>query len=247
MDVHSRFAFRVGGNTPLVAGAGTGNGQDPYGTIVELTGHAALPGDFVRFIDGNAAYLEVAIVQVIDANNFRLAARIPDTPIDLVPAAGDEFYLMRYVTQLTDDSGAQSVVVTPAPISFVRDGVDTEVEISNTVPANSRPLPVQQVGSYINSIRLDYSVTNVTNGAWVQLIASVGAGAIHSVTLFDGGGFAMELGIGAAAAEVRALLIPPGGFNGVIPLQIPAGSRLSIRAVGAALVNEGEIDINLMR
>lgn len=75
---------------------------------------------------------------------------------------------------------------------------------------------------------------------------SVGAAAVFGITLFDGGGYAMELGIGAAAAETRALLIPPGGFNGVIPLRIAAGTRLSIRAVGTATVSAGEIDINLM-
>lgn len=165
-----------------------------------------------------------------------------------------------------------SITASSGPIQFELDGNPTTVSEDTGTPANSNPLPVKVVNSlgnnyaegpgvatadtlrvvksssqYVDSIRLDYSSTNVTNSAWVELVASVGADDIQGITLFDGGGFAMELGIGAAASEVRTLLIPPGGFNGVIPLYIPAGSRLSIQAVGAATVDAGEIDINLLR
>ena len=126
-----------------------------------------------------------------------------------------------------------------------------QIEI-NGIPVTIDPtlgiyMPVKEYGdAYLTSGRIDYSVSNVTNGAWTQVIANTGPTQAQGITLFDGGGFAMELGIGAAAAEARILLIPPGGFNGKITLQIPAGSRLSVRAVGAALVNAGEIDINLL-
>ena len=137
--------------------------------------------------------------------------------------------------------------VSAGPLEYIKNGATTTVSIDTTTPSNSNPLPTSNVGfAYLGSARLDYSVTNVTTGAWVQLTASVGAAAVFGITLFDGGGYAMELGIGAAAAETRALLIPPGGFNGVIPLRIAAGTRLSIRAVGTATVSAGEIDINLM-
>ena len=180
---------------------------------------------------------------------------------------------MRYTTQRVDSSGSQVVVSFPGPSQFVLDNVPVEVEQDTVTPANSKPFPVINLdnagvpvdfatettlalidaslntlksgASYQNSIRLDYSVTNVDNANWTELIASVGATEIKEITLFDGGGFAMELGIGAVSSEVRALLIPPGGFNGKFKLTIPAGSRLSIRAVGSALVNAGEIDINL--
>jgi len=137
--------------------------------------------------------------------------------------------------------------VSAGPLEYLKNGVTTTVSIDTTTPSNSTPLPVANAGfSYLGSARLDYSSTSVTSGAWVELTASVGASAVFGITLFDGGGYAMELGIGAAASEARVLLIPPGGFNGVIPLQIAAGSRLSIKAVGAATVSAGEIDINLM-
>jgi len=137
--------------------------------------------------------------------------------------------------------------VSAGPLEYLKNGATTTVAVDTTTPSNTNALPVSDAGkAYLDSIRLDYSITNVTTGAWVQLTASVGAAAVFGITLFDGGGYAMELGIGAAAAETRALLIPPGGFNGVIPLRIAAGTRLSIRAVGTATVSAGEIDINLM-
>lgn len=106
-------------------------------------------------------------------------------------------------------------------------------------------IPVASNGrSFITSARNDYSSVNVTSSAWVQLIASTGSAA-NGLTIFDSGGFAMELGIGAAASETRLLLIPPGGLNGAIPLAIPASSRISVRAVGTATVSAGELDLNL--
>lgn len=137
--------------------------------------------------------------------------------------------------------------VSSGPIQYSKNGSNTTVSIDTTTPSSSNPLPVEDAGkSYLGSVRLDYSSTTVTNAAWTQLLASVGASGVFGLTLFDSGGYAMELGIGGAGSEVRTLLIPPGGFNGVIPLNITGGTRLSIRAVGAASVSAGEININLL-
>lgn len=232
-----RFVFRVG-LVRDVEGFQIAEGK----THIDDTGTVALVGDIVRFEDGAYQYVEVPIISVDnDGDGFT----IPGSYSGLV--AGDEFYILRHVTQRTDDSGAQTVVVAPSPIAFVLNGVDTEVSEDTAVPGNSRPLPVKNLNSYLSSVRLDYAITNVTTGAWVELVADIGAVPVNGITLFDGGGYAMELGVGAAAAEVRTLLIPPGGFNGLIPFFIPANARLSIRAIGAATVDAGEIDLNLMR
>lgn len=242
-DVVARSMFRVGSATvPRTAGAGTGNQTDnTWGTYVVDTATPAKIGDVCRFNNGGAALLEYAIIAV-DTNGFRLAARI-STP----PAAADTFYIMRYASQRVDDTGSPIVSVTSGPAQFVLDGVDVEVEEDTATPANSRPLPVKSLNSYLDSVRHDYNNTPITDAAWVELIADTGAEAVNAIMLFDGGGYAMELGIGAAAAEVRTLLIPPGGFNGLIPFFIPANSRLSIRGVGTPTVSAGELDLNLMR
>lgn len=131
------------------------------------------------------------------------------------PVAGDEYFILRMATQRIDESGAQAVIL------------------------------AEDTFEYSTSIRNDYASVNVTTGAWVQLLADTGATAIRALTLFDSGGYSMELGVGAAMSEVRTLLIPPGGFNGQIELDIPVNSRLSIRAVGTPTVSVGELIINL--
>jgi len=293
--------------------------------IIVATAHNAVKGDYIRFENGAFQYFEVAVVDVT-ANAIYLGTKLP-----AAPALTDTYYIMRYVSPLTDSSGSiistsgpiqynldsiattvnedtvtpansttlpvglfspggeritsttdgarKELDVSPGPVEFNLDGVVTEVSQDTVTPGNSVGLPsmllaptgleqaygagvtgpeVQRVVlptdmppvktglSYLNSARLDYGVTNVSNAAWTQLLASVGASDVEQIMLFDGGGYAMELGIGAAASETRMLLIPPGGFNGNLPVKIPAGSRLSVRAVGAALVNLGEIDLNLL-
>lgn len=230
-DVVAKSAYRNGALDAVEAGSTQ--------QIIVATAHIAIPGDFIRFETGAFATWELPVVKVT-ANEIYLG-----TKLSAAPGVGDTFYVMKYITPRVDASGA--IVATPGPSQFVYDGVDTEVEEDTTTPSNNRAMPVSQMGEgYLGSVRLDYSVTNVTTGAWVQLIADTGAKATKGITLFDGGGYAMELGIGAAASEARILLIPPGGFNGVIPLGIPANSRLSVRAIGAATVDAGEIDINLL-
>lgn len=97
------------------------------------------------------------------------------------------------------------------------------------VASDQSNVPISQGGrSYADSVVKNSGT--VTSGAWVQLIASTAAIA-NAITLFDSSGFSWELGFGAAASEARKLIVPPGGFNGAIPLLIPAGTRLSARAI----------------
>lgn len=96
---------------------------------------------------------------------------------------------------------------------------------------------------FVSRIRLVYSSTNVTTGAWVQLSSSIGAIAVKEIEIFDSSGETLELGLGASGSEVSKSYVFPGG-NGKIPMQIPANSRVAIKAV-TATANSGEIIINL--
>lgn len=71
---------------------------------------------------------------------------------------------------------------------------------------------------------------SVTSGAWVELIASTAAEA-HFLQCFESSGYALELGVGGAGSEVRQCFIPPGGTDYPLPLRIPAGSRVSVKAI----------------
>ena len=115
--------------------------------------------------------------------------------------------------------------------------------LGSAAVSSSNPLPVSgsKGRSVVTTVRNDYSSTNVTTGAWVELIAST-ASEINELSIFDSSGETLELGTGAAASETRLMLIFPGG-NGREPVQIPSGTRVSIRAVSAT-ASVGELDIN---
>lgn len=81
-------------------------------------------------------------------------------------------------------------------------------------------------------IRNDYSSTNVTTGAYVQLVAST-ASVINKLWIFDSSGQDFVLAVGAAASEVDQIRIPPGGWDAAVDLLIAAGSRISIKASSA--------------
>jgi len=142
--------------------------------------------------------------------------------------------------------GAQTLRVTVATDDTVTvDAVDLDIRDLSSGTDSVSSVITSQVAhtgrSYADSVRNDYSSVNVTTGAWVQLIASTAAD-INELTLFDSSGQTLELGVGAAASESRVLLVPPGGIDGTVPLRIPSGTRLAIRAVSAT-ANAGEITI----
>lgn len=105
--------------------------------------------------------------------------------------------------------------------------------------AQGQHLPIRSYGE------LDFSVDNVDNSAFVELIADVGANAIKKVQIFMSSGQPLYLAIGAAASETIQGYIIPGG-NGFIDLEIPANSRVSVKAVNAVTVSEGVLLVNFL-
>lgn len=121
-------------------------------------------------------------------------------------------------------------------------GLKTDTSGELQVDVLTLPTPASPTGrSYADSVRNDYASVNVTTGAWVQLIASTAA-TINNLTVFDSCGQTLEIGTGAALSETRKLIVPPGGIDGIVPLAIAAGTRVSIRAISATC-SSGEIDI----
>lgn len=124
-----------------------------------------------------------------------------------------------------------SVGVTNLPTTVSTNAGASDASTIRVVQASNSPASAGR--SYSDSSRLDYSGTNVTTGAWVEVDASTAA-AFNALYLFSSCGEALELGTGAAAAETRVLLIPPGGLDGAVPLAIPSGTRLSVRGVSGS-------------
>lgn len=87
--------------------------------------------------------------------------------------------------------------------------------------------------------RIDYSGTNVTTAAYVQLLAST-SNTIGAIEIFDSSGQTLLLAVGAAASEVDQIYVIPGG-NGRIPITIANGARVSLKAV-TGTASTGYID-----
>lgn len=99
-------------------------------------------------------------------------------------------------------------------------------------------------GKYlIQRSRVDYASTSVSTSAWTQIVASMPFDATE-IEIFDSSGQTLQMSFGAVGAEGSntKLYIFPGG-NGRVPLKVPAGTRISIKAV-SALADKGEGDIN---
>lgn len=99
------------------------------------------------------------------------------------------------------------------------------------LPTDQPTVPVLGQGrSKVELIRNVHSSVNVTTGAYVQLVASTSA-IINKLWCFDSSGSALFIATGAAAAEVDRFYIPPGGLTYPMELNIPAGTRISVKAV----------------
>jgi hypothetical protein len=148
-----------------------------------------------------------------------------------------------YVAEMDPATGGMPITITPTPLVYVLNGSNQNVVQDDTVPANNRPLPIRTFGrTKANApVRYDYTV-NVTTSAYVQLVASTSA-ATNRLQIFDSSGQTLVLAVGGAGAEVDQLFIFPGGID--IDYYVPAGSRVSIKAVSASATT-GECSINFL-
>ena len=132
-----------------------------------------------------------------------------------------------------------------APTVYRILGSDKEVT-ATSASGDKYALDVNITGGSLTTTVKDkarYSHTvPVTTSAYTTLLASSAAAATE-IEIFDSSGETLLLAIGAAASEVDKIYIFPGG-NGRVPLTIPAGSRLSIKAVSANTAS-GECTVNL--
>lgn len=96
------------------------------------------------------------------------------------------------------------------------------------------------------NIEFNYEATPVNNSNYIQILNAT-TDDIVAMTLFDASGRAMVLAIGASSSEVDYLYIPPGGFNGVFPVQIPSGSRLSVKCLDSSPADAGKLISNLYK
>ena len=121
----------------------------------------------------------------------------------------------------------------------------SDVDVTSTVIAGStkNALDVNNGGlNCVDKARLDLA-TPVTTAAYTTLIAST-ALAATSLSIFNSSTKVLVLAFGAAASEADKIYVPPGSDATSFPLAVPAGTRLSVKAVDAN-TSAGNLLINL--
>jgi hypothetical protein len=138
----------------------------------------------------------------------------------------------------------------------INDGTNTAaVKASTTAAATTDPAlvvslspnspsPVASGRTSVTLVRNDYSSVNVTTAAYTQLVAST-ADTVNELFIFDSSGQTLFLAVGGAGSEVNKAYIVPGG-NGILDLNIPSGSRVSVKAVSAN-ATAGELSITFLK
>lgn len=124
LDVIQHGVYEVN-NTGII---GVGSAQ----RIIECINHGASAGDVMKITSGNSLDAEIAIVGVIDADNFVIA-------YEENLSVGDTFSVLRYVSAKYSQDG--SLQVSSGPIQFTKNG-SAELVVEDTVTmANNKPMP----------------------------------------------------------------------------------------------------------
>lgn len=185
-----RFAFRVGSDAVTrVAGPSTGPEEIENTTQfwIEDAATPARRGDFVRFEDGLAQAIEFPIIKV-EAGRFLISC-VPGA--DVAPASGDEFFIMRFITQRTASDGSQLVTVTPPQYNPVihqklNAATDPITDAAYVELIAATPDPIQEI--------------EIFNKTGMPLILAFGAAAAEVDKIF----------IGSDGLERQSLPIPAG-------------------------------------
>jgi len=122
-------------------------------------------------------------------------------------------------------------------------GQKTGAASLSVVPASDYEQPIAHL-DITEFAFIQTSSTNITNAAYVEVIASTAA-AIKKISYTEHSGAFYYIATGAASSEVDKFIIPEGG-EGEIEVNIPAGTRLSIIRVEAGTSAAGGISLNFL-
>lgn len=153
-------------------------------------------------------------------------------------------------TVFDDPSDSLKVtVVNSTPVEvIIDDSTPISVEVDNVTPIDVTvvgSLPVSVTVPGLDKVEQPNFIVGTTInssvGAWVTVIAATTAD-IKRVQLYDTTGRFLNLALGAPASEVVECTLGPGNDSS-IDVDIPSGSRISIRSAEAAPV-AGNVAIN---
>jgi hypothetical protein len=205
---------------------------------VQLGSTGANP-DSVQIGDGTE------ILSITAANEAEVrTAQLPAALGQLAKAASTSVTLAsdQDALPITDNGGSLTVDSAQLPATLGQKAKAASLAV--TLASDEYTLAVSQGGrSSVDLIRNDYTGTNVTTATYVELIAGT-SGIINQLHIFDSSGETLVLATGSGP-EVDVAHIPPGGLSTTLDLNIPAGTRLSVKAVSAT-ASVGELTITAL-
>jgi hypothetical protein len=139
-----------------------------------------------------------------------------------------------------------------APTYADGDRADLQVDINGnlktTLVGSVTPAYLSVVDFIDNAVGpvLDSAVNNIQDnaGTFLVLVASLAANA-KKIRVADTTGQFLGVYVGPAASEVLAFVINPGQSN-EIEHSIASGSRVTVRAMGASVVSEGQLCLQFL-
>lgn len=144
---------------------------------IRLSGaHLARVEDQIRITSGNLDGFEVEIISVTAADTLDILNVGNVNGNDVLPQVGDSVDTLRWVTALSDPSGA--LQTSPGPLQYTRNAVTQEVTEDTAAPANNRVLPT---GIYFFKddvaipVRKDTVTPANTSGVPVEIVAASGS------------------------------------------------------------------------
>lgn len=201
------------------------SGSSTIGKVDQGAANTAANGWPVKITDGtNTGTVKAASTAAVAADTAQVVALSPN----------NNTLANALLTKTTDGTNTAAVKAASTAAATTDPALVVAISPNGTTPkASGRSLA--------NAPTVTTYGTPVTSGAYVTIIAST-TSATNLVELFDSSGVALYFAVGGAGSEINQFVIYPGG-NGQVPLAIPAGSRISYKAVSTSATGASAFNV----
>jgi len=210
-------------------------------------------------LDGKDFATEVTLASILadttslDGKDFATEVTLASILADTTSLDGKDFATETTLASILADTTSLDGkdFATETTLAALLTELELKADLADTQPVSLASIPLasgaatgaNQVFAPVSLSLHNFASTNVSNAAYVEIVASTAA--TRKIQVFMSSGEPLYLAFGAVASEVDKIFIIPGG-NGLIDLLIPAATRLSIKAVNAVTVNTGVLLINYL-
>ena len=186
---------------------------------------------------GNLQYLAATAAGLLKVDGSGATQPISAVSLPLPAGAATETTLGNIYGRLVQDFGSSPTALRTASLignsngtADFNNGATSAQTLRVTLASDSR-----QTGGFtsIQVISRDYSISSIS-GTYATLGSTLSAAA-NCVTFFETGGSPIIIGWGS----VDKFVIPPGGAESPLLINIPAGTQLQIKTADGTTVNSG--------